>query len=132
MVQQTPTAPATPALAPAQVTVGGTPVSSPQAVYQGFLAQRRELDRQMESLDRTRDALSAELSTPTLTGADRKGLEARIANVDERIASLDKQMAEADAQVARSASVPGAAVDPPEPPRSGPPEEAWVLPSMPV
>ncbi len=125
MLQQTDVAPA-PA-APAVVTVNGAPLSSPQAVYQAFKAQRRELGRQMDELDGTRQNLSSRLQEPTVTGADRKGLETRIGDVDSRISSLQKQISDADAQVAKSASIPGAAVDPPVPPRTGPPEEAFVL-----
>src|SRR4051812_37860259 len=109
-------------LAPGQVTVGTTTLSSPQAVYQGFKAQRRELGRQLETLEGTRENLSSRLEEPTVTGADRKGVEQRISSLDERISAIDKQITEADAQVARAASVPGAAVDPPPIPRSGPPE----------
>ena len=125
--QTAPTPPVATTLAPAQVTVGGTGLSSPQAVYQGFRAQRRELGRQLDELQNTRENLSSRLEEPLVAGADKKGLEQRITSLDERITSLDKQIAEADAQVARAASVPGAAVELPPPPRSGPPEEAWVV-----
>ncbi len=111
----------------AQITVNGAPLSSPQAVYQGFKAQRRELGRQMDELENTRQSLSSQLQAPTVTGADRKGLDTRIGDVDSRISTLQKQISDADAQVAKSASIPGAAVDPPEPPRNGPPDAAWVL-----
>ena len=103
--------------APAIVTVNGAPLSNPQAVYQAFKAQRRELGRQMDELQSTRENLATQLQDPKVTGADRKGLETNIGGVDGRIASLQKQMADADAQVAKAAGVPGAAVDPPEPPR---------------
>lgn len=118
-----------PAVAPV-VTVGTEVLSSPQAVFQAYKAQRRELSRQMESLESTRSELSSQLQEPQVTGADRKGLEGRITDVDGRITNLQKQLSDADAQVAKSAAVPGAAVDPPEPPRSGPPDEAWVLGGM--
>jgi hypothetical protein len=110
-----------------QVTVNGAPISSPQAVFQAFKAQRRELGRQMDALESTRQELSSQLQEPTVTGADRKGLETRIGDVDSRIGDRQKQISDADAQVAKSAAIPGAAVDPPEPPRTGPPDEAWVL-----
>lgn len=127
MPLQTATTPTAPTIAPGQVTVGGAQLSSPQAVFQGFKAQRRELGRQLETLENTRSNLSSQLEEPLVAGADKKGLEQRISSLDERISAIDKQITEADAQVARAASVPGAAVDPPEPPRSGPPEEAWVV-----
>ena len=129
MLQQTPAVDNAPAIA-RQVTVNGAPLSSPQAVYQAFKAQRRELGRQNDELQSTRENLSTQLQDPKVTGADRKGLETNIGGVDGRIASLQKQMADADAQVAKAAGVPGAAVDPPEPPRTGVPDEAWVLGGM--
>jgi hypothetical protein len=126
MPQQTPA----PADAPAIVTINGAPLATPQAVYQGFKAQRRELGRQMDELQSTRENISSQLQDPKVTGADRKGLETQVGNVDTQIGSLQKQLADADAAVAKAAGVPGAAVDPPEPPRTGVPDEAWVLGGM--
>lgn len=126
-LQTTPKPPDPPLLAPVQVTVGGEALTSPQAVYQAYRAQRRELGRQMETLEDTRQSLSSRLADPAVAGADRKGLEQRISSLDERISSIDKQISEADALVAKSAAVPGAAVDPPPIPRTGPPEEVFVL-----
>jgi hypothetical protein len=130
MTQQATAAPAAPVLAPQQVTVAGAPLSSPQSVYQAFRAQRRELARQLESLEDQRESLTGELTTAGLADASKKGIEQRIASMDERIIALDKQIADADAQVARAAAIPGAAIDPPPPPRDGPPEEFWVLGGM--
>jgi hypothetical protein len=126
---QDPAPPVSPAptLAPGHVTVDGALLTSPSAVYQGFRAQRQELGRQMENLERSREQLTESLAEPGVTDAVRKGVEQRITSLDERIAGLDKQIADADAQVARAAGVPGAAVEPPAPPRSGPPEGAWVV-----
>jgi hypothetical protein len=129
MPQQTPTTDNAPAVAP-QVSVNGTPLSSPQAIYQAFKAQRRELTRQMDELQSTREQLSTQLQDEKVTGADRKGLETHIGDVDSRIGTVQKQMADADAQVAKAAGVPGATIDPPEPPRTGPPDAAWVLGGM--
>lgn len=126
MQQQGPPAPAT-TLTPADVRVEGAPIASAFDVYQAFRAQRRVLGQQMDELQSQRSSIAQELQGETVTGADRKGLEQRISTIDERITALDKQIAEADAQVAKAAAVPGAAVDPPEPPRSGPPEEFWVV-----
>ena len=130
MQQAQPAPPAPPVPVPgaaAKVTVDGVPIASASDVYQAFRAQRRVLEQQMDNLQSQRDNLSRELQQEGVTGADRKGVETRITAVDERIASLDKQIAEADAQVAKAAAVPGAAVDPPPLPRTGPPEEAFVL-----
>jgi hypothetical protein len=85
------------------------------------------LEQQLDNLQSQRDNLSRELQQEGVTGADRKGIETRITSMDERITALDKQIAEADAQVAKAAAVPGAAVEPPQPPRNGPPEEVFVL-----
>ncbi|HZI99300.1 MAG TPA: hypothetical protein VFD22_01470 [Gemmatimonadaceae bacterium] len=122
-----PAQPAAPVITPHQVTVEGTPIASAYDVYQAFRAQRRVLGNQLDDLQNQRDNLSRELQTEGLNVADKKGLEQRITTVDERINALDKQIADADVQVAKAAAVPGAAVDPPEPPRTGPPEEFWVL-----
>lgn len=127
MPQQPPNIPQAPALTPSQVTVGGAPIASAYDVYQAFRAQRRVLGGQLEGLQSERSEISSQLQQEAITGADRKGLEQRISQLDERIAALDKQIIEADAQVAKAAAVPGAAIDPPEPPRTGPPEEVWVL-----
>jgi hypothetical protein len=130
MLLQATTAPQAPVLAPTQVTVGGTPIANSSDIYQAFKAQRRELSRQMENLQSTREDISQQLSAPGVAGADRKGLESRITSLDQRIDNLDKQIADADVQVAKAAAIPGATVDPPEPPRSGPPDEVWVLAGM--
>lgn len=137
MLQQptvVPAAPAAPAAPGAtsvgtpRITIDGAPVAaSSHDIYQAFRAQRRELGNQLENLQSQRDDLSRELQQEGVTGADRKGIEQRITSIDERIASLDKQIAEADVQVAKAAAIPGAAVDPPDPPRTGPPEEAYVV-----
>lgn len=113
-------------VAPA-VTVNGQALSSPQATYQAAKAQRRELGRQMDELDGQRSQISSQLQEPTVAGWDRKGLETHIGDVDSRISSLQKAISDADAQVAKAAGIPGAAIDLPEPPRNGPPDEAWVL-----
>lgn len=125
-MQQT-AVPAPTALKPSNVTVNGQPVASAYEVYQGFRAARRELGRQMDGLNEQRQDIANQLSNQATTGADRKGLEQRMTNVDQRISDLDKAIAAADAEVAKAAAVPGAAVDPPEPPRTGPPEGAWVM-----
>lgn len=131
-LQAPPTPPGAPTL-PAvsgQVTVDGVAVSSPQSVYQAFRAQRRELGRQLESLENDRQGMASQVEQTDVSAAVKKGLEQRITAIDARIADVDKQIAVSDAQVARSASVPGAAVEMPEPRREGPPEEAFFLMGM--
>ncbi len=130
MLLQAPPTPPNPPTLPGQVIVDGVVVSSPQAVYQGFRAQRRELSRQLESLQGDRQNIASQLQSAETSAADKKGLEQRMTAVDARIADVDKQIAAADAQVAKAASVPGAAVELPEPRREGLPEEAFVLMGM--
>lgn len=97
------------------------------AVYEGLRAQRRELENQLDRLQDRRDELSEELQDPMVGGANRKGLEQRITEIDGRILAVEQQIAQSDMRVSQAAAVPGAVVpDRPEPP-SGPPEEAFVL-----
>nr|MBA3404598.1 hypothetical protein [Gemmatimonadaceae bacterium] len=119
-----PIPPAAPVLAPAQVSVGGTPLAGPADIYRALRAQREELGDQLSLLNNRREGIAEELQDPMMRGASRTGLEQRITEVDARISVLDKQIAEADAQVARAAAIPGATVMPPEP-RTGPNEELW-------
>jgi hypothetical protein len=124
--------PSDPVIASGQVTGVGLPGgASPADIFQAFRAQRRELGRQLESLEEKRGELrrelQQELSGEPAGSVSKAGLEARIADIDQRIAALDKQIAAADQSVAQAAAIPGAAVQQPEPPRSGPPEEAFVL-----
>ena len=130
MQQTTPPAPPAP---PAIPKIAGTQVrvigleSSPSAVYQAFVNQRRELRDQLETLQDARRDLSRQLQDPMVTGADRAGLEKHISELDARITSLDQQIAAADAQVAKAAAVPGAVIPPPPEIRNGPPDEVYVL-----
>ena len=101
---------------------------SPTAVYEAMRQQRNELENQLERLEDQREEISDQLRTPTVGGADQRGLESRLATIDGRIASVEQQLAEADAAVARAAAIPGAVQPPPPPPRrQGPPEEVFVL-----
>lgn len=132
---QAPAAPGAPVLAPAvpapaQLVINGQPVSTPQAAYHAFRAQRRELSRQLEELQDSRQSIAESLTGDALAQADRAGLEQRLKAIDERIISLDGQIAQADAQVAQAAAIPGAAIELPSPGRDGPPEEAFVLGGM--
>ena len=101
---------------------------SPTAVYEAMRQQRNELQNQLERLEDQREEISDDLRSPQVEGADKKGLESRLATVDARIVSVEQQLAEADAAVARAAAIPGAVQPPPPPPRrQGPPEEFFVL-----
>jgi len=93
------------------------------AIYQGYRAQVRELNDQMGDLEGARNNLGRQLEQlPTGSNA-RNGFEQRIAAIDARIIAVDKQIADANVQLAKAAAVPGAAVEPPQPIQSGPPEE---------
>jgi hypothetical protein len=111
-----------------RVTIAGAG-ESPTAVYRAQVAQRKELGDQLDRLQDTRRELSSRLQEePPVTGADRAGIEARIAGIDARIADVDKQIAAADQAVARAAGIPGAVVEETHfQPRPGPPEEVYVL-----
>src|SRR5262245_36270356 len=126
-------APVIAAPAPGQVIVqvpGGSATASATAIYEGLKAQRTELRGQLENLEDKRRDLSQRLEEPMVGGADRKGLEQRITEIDGRISSIDKAIAESEAQIARAAAVPGAVVPPKPEPRNGPPEEVFVLGGM--
>lgn len=123
----TPTPPPAPVLAP-QAPVAATPgAPSPPAVYEAMRAQRRELRDQLENLQDSREEVSAGLQNSGISPTDRAGLEARLADIDARILATQKEVAAADMQVARAAAIPGAVVEPRPIPRSGPPEEAYVV-----
>lgn len=126
MLQSAPPAP--PALpAPAiQVRLGDVSPSA-TSVYEGFVAQRRELRDQLENLQSARHDLSEQLQDPMVTGADRAGLEAHIAQLDARISAANVQIAAADAEVAKAAAVPGAVVREQPIIHTGPPEAVFVL-----
>jgi len=115
----------TPPPAPELVRLStGQVIRAPTAVYQGALAQRRELRNQLERLEEQRQELRNELRSDgnADNAADRAGVEARIKEIDGRISSIDQQLATADAAVAQAAALPGATEQPREV-RSGVPEE---------
>jgi len=93
------------------------------AVYQGYRAQVRELNDQMNDLEGTRSGLGRQLEQLPTSSNARPGLEQRIAAIDARIIAVDKQIGDANVQLAKAAAVPGAAVEPPRAPQTGPPEE---------
>ena len=120
-------------LTPGQVIVqvpGGPGTASAAAIYEGLRAQRNELRSQLENLEDKRRDLSQRLEEPMVGGADRKGLEQRITEIDQRISATDKLIAESEMQIARAAGVPGAVVPPKPIPRQGPPEEVFILGGM--
>jgi prefoldin subunit 5 len=130
-MQEVPPTPAiAPPGAPIPILVPGGPGVSASAIYEALRNQRSELANQLENLEDKRRDLSQRLEEPTISSADKKGLEQRITEIDGRISTLDKSIADAEAQIARAAAVPGAVVPPKPIPREGPPEEAFVLGGM--
>lgn len=125
-----------PAAAPASPTVFSVQTSSglipggAAEVYQGVIAQRRELRNQMERLENQRQELRGQLQGDdgaALAPADRAGVEARLTQVDARIRSLDQQLTQADAAVAQAAALPGATVEPIRV-NDGPPDDIVAIP----
>ena len=121
-----PLAPGAPASPIVQVYTGQSGASA-SAIYEGLKAQRRELESQLDNLQDRRRDLSEQLQDPMVGGADRKGLEQRISELDGRISMIDQQIAESEMRIAQAAGVPGAVVERPEPRPQGPPEEVFVL-----
>jgi hypothetical protein len=131
-VQQPPPVSPTPAPNPPNPGIPGAPYvfsppgrdADPAAVLRGARAQREELREQLSRLEERRGELSQQLRQAE--GADRGGIERRIAEIDQRISEVDKQLAAAELSVARAAAIPGAIVpDPPE--RQEAPPEAPVI-----
>jgi hypothetical protein len=109
------------------LAAGARTAPSPSAIYEGFRAQRRELTNQLEELESTRRDISAQLEQLPVSAAERKGLEARMTDVDARIATVDQMLASNAAQIATTSAIPGAVVEPAPIIRQGPPEEAYVV-----
>ena len=122
-MQATPTVP-TPPSVPFVVQAPTGPITgTPTDVYQGALAQRRELRNQQERLQDQRQDLRTQLQNePNLSPADRAGVEGRLKEIDTRISTVDQQIAQADAAVAQAAALPGATAEPIRT-RNGPPDE---------
>lgn len=128
MYQSAAPTPPPPPSAPFVKTAPGT--YTPTAVWKGFVAQRKELGNQLDNLQNERNNLAEKLEDPMVSGANKKGLETRIADLDARILSVDKQIAVSDGEVARAAAVPNAVVEPPRDYHedNGPPLEMIVGP----
>jgi prefoldin subunit 5 len=122
-------APVAPAPPPPGISFPGSS-SSASAIYEALKAQRTELRSQLENLEDKRRDLAQRLEEPMVGGADRKGVEQRITEIDQRISDIDKQLAQSEAAIASAAAVPGAVQPRREPVRQGPPEEVFVLGGM--
>jgi hypothetical protein len=125
LIQQTPQPSPTP-IAP--VLAGGARTApSAAAIYEGFKAQRRELNNQLDELQSTRREITSQMEDVSTGSTQQKALETRMTDIDSRITNVDKMLASNAAQIAQAAAIPGAVVEPPVIVRSGPPEEAFVV-----
>ena len=98
-----------------------------QSSYLAARAARNELRDQLDALVGQRHSLLRELEDHDVAGPATAGMQQRIVQLDGRIAQLDVAVSNADATVAAAAAIPGAVVDPPHIPRSGPPEELFFI-----
>lgn len=122
-VPPAPAAPAVPGLDGWPVTVESPGQVTVQEIYEGAVAQRSELRRQLSRLQDQRREVASQLRSESVVSADRNGLEARLKTIDANIASVDAQLVHADMTVARAAAVPGAVVTPPPP---APRRDSWM------
>jgi hypothetical protein len=74
--------------------VAGAQVPRNTAEVRELRAKRDELSNQLSSAVDRRNRVSQQLRNPTLTAADRAGLEQRVAVLDRRIAQLETDIAE--------------------------------------
>ena len=122
---QTPTSAPTPT---APVLAGGArSAPSASAIYEGFKAQRRELNNQLDELQSTRREITSQMEDVSAGSTEHKALETRMTDIDSRIATVDHMLASNAAQIAQAAAIPGAVVETPVFVRRGPPEEAYIV-----
>ena len=121
---------APPAPAPPGQVVIRPGVDAPQAVYQAFSEQRKELANQLDNLEGKRRDLAEQIAEPAVNKSVRAGLEVRVAELDKRIADVDKQLAAADKSVANAAAAPGAVVERPQQQSNGLPGEFRFFPGL--
>jgi len=124
---QAPQAPSAPALAPIAVARNAPTASD---IYEGFRAQRRELNNQLDELQSTRREITSQLEDVSAGSPERTPLETRMTDIDSRIANVDKMLASNATDISKAAAIPGAVVEPPRLIDQGPPEEAYVLGGM--
>ena len=125
MIQQQKPTP-TPGAAPVLAT-GARSAPSASSIYEGFKAQRNELNSQLEDLQSTRREITSQLEDIPAGSPDRVPLEARLKEIDARTSAVDQMLAGNAAQIAQAAAIPGAVVERPPIIEQGPPEEAYVL-----
>jgi hypothetical protein len=125
LIQQPKTTPI-PGAAPV-VAAGARSAPSASSIYEGFKAQRNELNSQLEDLQSTRREITSQLEDIPAGSPDRVPLEARLKEIDARTSAVDQMLAGNAAQTAQAAAIPGAVVERPPIIEQGPPEEAYVL-----
>jgi hypothetical protein len=106
---------------------GARSAPSVSAIYEGFKAQRRELNNQLDELQGTRREITSQMEDVSAGSAEQKALETRMTDVDSRIATVDHMLATNAAQIAQAAAIPGAVVEPPRIIQQGPPEDAYIV-----
>ena len=116
--------PTTPALAP---IAAARSAPSASAIYEGFRAQRRELNNQLNELESTRREITSQLEDLSAGSLDRKPLETRMTDIDSRIKTVDQMLASNASDISKAAGIPGAVVEPPRIINEGPPQDAYVL-----
>jgi len=109
------------------LAAGARSAPSASAIYEGFKAQRRELNNQLDELQSTRREITSQMEDVSSGSTEHKALETRMTDIDSRIATVDHMLAGNAAQIAQAAAIPGAVVEPPPWHPKGPPEEAYVL-----
>jgi hypothetical protein len=102
----------------APVATPTIPGNDPAAVYRALRDQGSILREQQQNLQSQRQDLQQEYDQLSSSNPGRPGIEKRIQAMDARIADLDGQLAKSDQAVANAAAVPGATIEPPDPPRS--------------
>jgi len=116
--------PTTPALAP---SAAARSAPSASAIYEGFRAQRRELNNQLDKLESTRREITSQLEDVSAGSPERKPLETRMTDIDSRITTVDQMLASNATDISKAAAIPGAVVEPPRVINEGPPQEAYAL-----
>jgi len=124
-VHATPPPGATPVLA-----AGARSAPSASAIYEGFKAQRNELNSQLDQLQGSRREIISQLEEMPAGSPDRAPLEARLKEIDARTSAVDQMLAGNATQIAQAAAIPGAVVEHLPATIQGPPEEAYLLGGM--
>jgi hypothetical protein len=116
--------PTTSALAP---SAAARSAPSASAIYEGFRAQRRELNNQLDELESTRSKITSQLEDVSAGSPERKPLETRMTDIDSRITTVDQMLASNATDISKAAAIPGAVVEPPRVINEGPPQDAYAL-----